>query len=136
MIHRGKRLLEAFFFLVTCCTTFALWFVPMALPLEVLLLLIGAGLPGRFSIGGGHACWDFLLRVPFYHRIAVVLLIVVAFVIDSAMILWVPNGERWIMVNGGLTAYLGLMELINAALYLLYLFVPNKLPLSGKRPKE
>ena len=64
------------------------------------------------------------------------LLIVVAFILDSMMTLRVPDGERWIMVNGGLTAYLGLMQIINSAFYLVHLFAPNKLHLSDKMPEE
>lgn len=136
MSGRVKKVLEILFFLITCGTTYVLWFVPISLPLEVLMLLIGAGLPGRLAVGGGHACWVFLRRIPFYRRIAVVLLIVVVLVVDSALTVYIPNGERWIMVNGGLTAYLGLMNVINAAFYLIYLFAPDKLPLSDKLPDE
>ncbi len=136
MSAQSKKLLEILFFLIACGTTYALWFVRMSLPLEVLMLLIGAGLPGRLAVGGGHACWVFLRRIPFYRRIAVVLLIVVVLVVDSALTVYIPNGERWVMVNGGLTAYLGLMNVINAAFYLIYLFAPDKLPLSDKLPDE
>ena len=136
MSAQSKKILEILFFLIACGTAYVLWFVRMSLPLEVLMLLVGAGLPGRLAVGGGHERWVFLRRIPFYRRIAVVLLIVIVLVIDSAMTVYVPNEERWIMVNGGLTAYLGLMELINAALCLAYLFAPEKLPLSDKLPDE
>lgn len=136
MSGRVKKILEVLFFLIACGTAYALWFVRMSLPLEVLMLLVGAGLPGRLAVGGGHACWVFLRQIPFYRRIAVVLLIVVVLVVDSALTVYIPNGERWIMVNGGLTAYLGLMNVMNAALYLVHLFAPDKLPLSDKMAEE
>ena len=136
MSGRVKKVLEILFFLITCGTTYVLWFVPISLPLEVLMLLIGACLPGRLAVGGGHACGVFLRRIPFYRWIAVALLIVVAFILDSMMTLRVPDGERWIMVNGGLTAYLGLMQIIKSAFYLVHLFAPNKLHLSDKLPEE
>lgn len=51
MSGRVKKVLEILFFLITCGTTYVLWFVPISLPLEVLMLLIGAGLPGRLAVG-------------------------------------------------------------------------------------
>lgn len=55
-------------------------------------------------------------------------------VLDIAVEVISPE-SRWIMVNDGFSAGLGLVECLNAWIYLLYLFAPQKLRLQ-EQPEE
>lgn len=136
MSGRVKKILEILFFLITCGAAYALWFVRMSLPVELLVLLIGSSLSGSLAVGGGHARWVFFRRLPFYVKMSAILFVAVTIVLDIALTVMFPGSAQYVMVNGGFVAYLGTMELINAALCVIYLFAPDKLPLSDKMPEE
>lgn len=136
MSGRVKKILEILFFLITCGTTYVLWFVRVSLPVELLVLLIGSSLSGSLAVGGGHARWVFFRRLPFYVKMSAILFVAVAIVLDTALSLMLSGSTQYVMVNGGFVAYLGTMELINAAFCVIYLFAPNKLHLSDKMPEE
>lgn len=77
---------------------------------------------------------EILRQIPNFKRICGIVFVVVWFVLDIAVEVISPE-SRWIMVNDGFSAGLGLVECLNAWIYLLYLFAPQKLRLQ-EQPEE
>lgn len=127
MSLRVRKILETLCFLAACTTTFLLWFVPLPQWGKYLCLLIGGVLPGLGAFGwSNRKRLDILKQVPNFKRICGMVFVVVWFVLDIAVEVISPE-SRWILVNDGFAAGLGLVECFNAGVCLLYLFAPQKI---------
>ena len=135
MLLRARKILEVLCFLIVCATTFLLWFVSLPRWGKYLCLLIGGVLPGLGAFGwSSRKRLEILRQIPNFNRICGIVFVVVWFVLDIAVEVISPE-SRWIMVNDGFSAGLGLVECLNAWIYLLYLFAPQKLRLQ-EQPEE
>lgn len=125
-----KKMVEPILFLAVCIATVLSYLVALPIYAELVVILLAAALPGWLTIGGGQAKWVFLRRIPHYRRFCVILFVVFCIINPISFLPIVQPA------NGAFTLYLMLVSMINALIYLIYLFAPQSIPLSDAPTEE
>lgn len=104
MSMRTRKLSEVLAFLIALGAAYALWFVPMSLLKQLLVLAFGLAFSGWAAVGRPKTQSSFLTRALMFHklsfrRLSLILFLIIAFGLDIALGFIDPNYQEWIIVN-------------------------------------
>ena len=141
MSMRTRKLSEVLAFLIALGAAYALWFVPMSLLKQLLVLAFGLAFSGWAAVGRPKTQSSFLTRALMFHklpfrRLSLILFLIIAFGLDIALGFIDPNYQEWIIVNDNFPAYLATEMLLKSVFFLMYLFAPEQLTLLERAPAE
>ncbi len=141
MSMRTRKLSEVLAFLIALGAAYALWFVPMSLLKQLLVLAFGLAFSGWAAVGRPKTQSSFLTRALMFHklsfrRLSLILFLIIAFGLDIAWGFIDPNYQEWIIVNDNFPAYLATEMLLKSVFFLMYLFAPEQLTLLERAPAE